>query len=190
MKWVCNTQSRPNQDELAARITFLDKVGKPHGGYTQCLVDLRRVIEYIYKHNSTKGRSIFSQIKKQSIGPQFQSTEASFDTRPFSLTPVTGATLNSVTENNQPIYQERYSHAPMLSALNFTQKKTVTVLNVLPDSADRKNASLKYDAPMEHCIQKQNILHSVVNTNAQDHSKSSNLTATNTINFTPPENSH
>ena len=71
VKWVCNTQSRPNQDELAARITFLNKVGKPYGGYTRCLVDLRRVIEYIYKHNSTKGRSIFSQIKKQSIGPQF-----------------------------------------------------------------------------------------------------------------------
>ena len=140
-KWLCNTQSRPNQDELAARITFLDKLGKPHFGYTQCLVDLRKVIEYTYKHNSTNGRFIFSQIKKQSIGSQFQSTQASFNTRPYSLPPVTGLTPNSVTESNQHIYPQSYGNTPKMSSIVTSQKETVTVLNGIANTSNNKNGS-------------------------------------------------
>ena len=78
VKFQCNTQSRPRQDDLAARITFLDKIGKPYGGYTECLVDLIRVIEYIYKHNGTKGRCIFSFVNKKSIGSLYHSSQTKY----------------------------------------------------------------------------------------------------------------
>ena len=74
-KWNCDISTRPTQNDLSARITFLNQYGEPLGGYNRCLVDLIRVLEYIYANKNKKGRYIFSTLHEESIGPQFHCSQ-------------------------------------------------------------------------------------------------------------------
>ena len=52
-------------------ITLLNDYGKPIPGYTRCLVNLVFVIDYIYKHNGTSKRFVFSKLEEESVGGTF-----------------------------------------------------------------------------------------------------------------------
>ena len=54
---------------MESTVTLLDSYGKPMSGFNRSLLDLCRLKEYIYKHQSKSGRYIFSSIDQESIGP-------------------------------------------------------------------------------------------------------------------------
>ena len=72
MKWQCDPTIRPRLNELAARITFLNQVGEPLGGYDRSLVDLMRVVEYIYMQIRVKrGGFCFQLLIKKVLDLSF-----------------------------------------------------------------------------------------------------------------------
>ena len=68
---VSSLQNRPQEDDLAATVTYLDLYGKPMSGYNRCLLNLRVLIEYIYKHQRKSGWYIFSTLDREFIGQNF-----------------------------------------------------------------------------------------------------------------------
>ena len=62
---------RPPKEEMAVTITLLNDFGKPIPGYTRCLVNMVLVTEYIYKHNGTSKRFVFSKLEEESVGTNF-----------------------------------------------------------------------------------------------------------------------
>ena len=72
-KCALSSNIRPPKEYLVATITLLDSFATPVIGYDRTLVELTKVIEYLYKHNSNKNREFFSTIKRESIGKSFYS---------------------------------------------------------------------------------------------------------------------
>ena len=62
VKWRVNSLCRPTQDQLVLKISLLNKYGKPHGAYSRCLVNFRRVVEYIYTNTTVRMIDTFSQL--------------------------------------------------------------------------------------------------------------------------------
>jgi hypothetical protein len=56
---------------MVVTITLLNDYGTTIPGYTRCLVDMVLVMEYIYKHNGTAKRFVFSKLEEESVGATF-----------------------------------------------------------------------------------------------------------------------
>ena len=78
-KYAESAYSRPTKEGMVVTITLLDQYGQPIRGYNRAIVEMTRVIDYIYKHKGKQRRFVFSSILKESIGPQFQTTGQNFN---------------------------------------------------------------------------------------------------------------
>ena len=63
--------TRPSKEEMVVTITLLNDFGTPIPGYTRCLVDMNLVLDYIYKHNETAKKFVFSKLEEESFGGTF-----------------------------------------------------------------------------------------------------------------------
>jgi hypothetical protein len=112
---------RPFKEDFITHISLLDRYAKPMCGYNKCFVDLPMVIQYIFKHNTTKGRYIFSEVKEKSVGDDFYNSQ----TEPVNH-------YNLGNRNQHMSHPMLYSASPSLPAMvpeTGTYKNPVDICN-------------------------------------------------------------
>lgn len=72
-----STNVCPMIQDLVATIILLDSFAQPLPGYKRDLVEMSRVVDYIYKHKGTEKRHVFSTIHVESFGQLSVSCDSS-----------------------------------------------------------------------------------------------------------------
>ena len=67
-KYIHAKNVRPMIQDLVATITLLDSFAQPVPGYNRALIEMTRVVDYVYKHKGTANKHLFSTIHKESFG--------------------------------------------------------------------------------------------------------------------------